>query len=130
MGSLEPNQEVQTSQEYQTLSTHLSSSSPSQSPLDAFCQPTESTFMNPSTASEVETQLWRAWKAVIATAAQTPHDSPGRQKLADFVLELQKRPALQRDDGQVCKIWDDAVVWQDLPIFGPSMREAWNAGES
>lgn len=128
MGSIEPDQDLQNSQEYQALTAYLSPEpKPLDTSLDAFCKPAEDTFMNPQTASEVESQLWRAWKAVIAAATQTPHDSAGRQKLADFVLEVQNRPVLE-SGGNVCKIWD-AAVWKDLPIFGPSMREAWNAGE-
>ena len=83
--------------------------------------------MSSQSASEVESQLWRVWKAVVATATQTPHDSPAQQKLADFVLELRNRPTLERQ-GKVCKVWE-AVVWKDLPILGPQMREAWNDGE-
>ncbi|KAM0718910.1 hypothetical protein Q7P37_005982 [Cladosporium fusiforme] len=126
MGSIEPDQELQNSQEYQALTAYLSSSPKSlNDSLESFCKPTEDTYMNPQSASEVESQLWRTWKAVIAAATQTPHDSAGRQKLADFVLELQNRPVLE-SNGNTCKVWD-AVVWKDLPIFGPSMREAWNS---
>jgi hypothetical protein len=113
MGSPDSDNEVKNSQEYKALNDHLSS---------------EETFMQSQSASEVETQLWRVWKAITTIAAQTAHDSPGRQKLANFVLELQKRPQLECK-GETCKIWDEAVVWKDLPILGPQMREAWNDGE-
>jgi len=129
MSATDSSNEVKNSQEHKALNAHLSSDSESlTNTLDAFCKPTEEKFMNSQSASEVENQLWRVWKAVVATATQTAHDSPGRQKLADFVLEVQKRPQLECQ-GNVCKIWDEAVVWTDLPIFGPQMREAWNDGE-
>jgi hypothetical protein len=129
MGSADPNNEVKSSQEYKALDDHLSADSKSLTEtLDSFCKSTEETFMNSQSASEVETQLWRVWKAITTLATQTAHDSPGRQKLADFVLEVQKRPQLECK-GAVCKIWDEAVVWKDLPILGPQMREAWNDGE-
>lgn len=129
MGSNDSDHEVKTSQEYKALNTHLSNDSESlTTTLDSFCKPTEETFMNSQSASEVETQLWKIWKAVVSTATQTAHDSPGRQKLADFVLEVQKRPQLECQ-GKACQIWDEAVVWKDLPILGPQMREAWNDGE-
>jgi len=129
MGSNDSDHEVKTSQEYKALNTHLSNDSESlTTTLDSFCKPTEETFMNSQSASEVETQLWKIWKAVVSTATQTAHDSPARQKLADFVLEVQKRPQLECQ-GKACKIWDEAVVWKDLPILGPQMREAWNDGE-
>jgi hypothetical protein len=129
MGSADSDNEVKSSQEYKALDDHLSADSRSLTEtLDSFCKPTEETFMNSQSASEVETQLWRVWKAITTLATQTAHDSLGRQKLADFVLEVQKRPQLECK-GAVCKIWDEAVVWKDLPILGPQMREAWNDGE-
>jgi hypothetical protein len=129
MSSKDSDNEVTNSQEYKTLNTHLSDDSDSlATTLDSFCKPTEETFMKSQSASEVENQLWRVWKAIATIATQTAHDSPGRQKLADFVLEVQKRPQLECK-GEVCKIWDEAVVWKDLPILGPQMREAWNDGE-
>ena len=130
MGATDSDNEVENSQEYKTLNAYLSTGSQDlPKSLDSFCNPTKESSMNSQSASEVENQLWRVWKAVVATAAQTAHDSPGRQKLADFVLEVQKRPQLECQ-GKVCKIWDEVVVWKDLPILGPQMREAWNDGET
>jgi hypothetical protein len=128
MAGIEPDHEIKHSDEYRALTTYLSAKpQPLSAALESFCKPTEDTFMSSQSASEVESQLWRVWKAVVATATQTPHDSPGQQKLADFVLELRNRPVLERQ-GTACKVWD-AVVWKDLPILGPQMREAWNDGE-
>lgn len=126
MGGIEPDHELKHSHEYRALTIYLSNKPQALgAALESFCKPTEEAFMN---SSEVEAQLWRVWKAVVAAATQTPHDSPGHQKLADFVLQLRNRPVLERQ-GKVCKVWGDAVVWKDLPIFGPEMREAWNEGE-
>jgi hypothetical protein len=128
MGGIEPDHEVKHSHEYRALTTYLSNKpQPRNDAQESFCKHTEEIFMSSQSASEVETQLWRVWKAVVATATQTPHDSPAQQKLADFVLELRNRPTLERQ-GKVCKVWE-AVVWKDLPILGPQMREAWNDGE-
>jgi len=128
MGGIEPDHEVKHSHEYRALTTYLSNKpQPFSNAKESFCKPTEEIFMSSQSASEVESQLWRVWKAVVATATQTPHDSPAQQKLADFVLELRNRPVLERQ-GKVCKVWE-AVVWKDLPILGPQMREAWNDGE-
>ena len=128
MGGIEPDHEVKHSHEYRALTTYLSNKPQAlNNAQESFCKPTEEIFMSSQSASEVESQLWRVWKAVVATATQTPHDSPAQQKLADFVLELRNRPTLERQ-GKVCKVWE-AVVWKDLPILGPQMREAWNDGE-
>ena len=128
MGGIEPDHELKHSHEYRALTTYLSNKPQAfNAAVESFCKPTEEAFMNSQNASEVETQLWRVWKAVVAAATQTPHDSPAQQKLADFVLELRNRPTLERQ-GKVCKVWE-AVVWKDLPILGPQMREAWNDGE-
>ena len=48
------------------------------------------------------------------------------QKLVDFVLSLQRRPILQKDD-QTCQV-QGMAVWKDLPTFGWSVRDAWNLG--
>jgi len=97
MGGIEPDHEVKHSHEYRALTTYLSNKpQPLNNALESFCKPTEDIFMSSQSASEVESQLWRVWKAVIATATQTPHDSPAQQKLADFVLELRNRPGATR----------------------------------
>lgn len=126
--SIEPDHTIKHSAEYKSLTTHLSNKpQPLGTALDSFCGPTEDLFMQSKATSEIEAQLWHAWKAIIAAATQTPHDSAGRQKLADFVLALRDRPVLERN-GKVCKVWD-ATVWKELPVFGAAMREAWNAGK-
>jgi hypothetical protein len=129
MNSLNLDDEIKNSHEYRTLTNFLSSSPQSlATALESFSKPSEDTFMNTQNASELESHLWRIWKSVVAVAATTTHDSPAQQKLTDFVLELRNRPTLKHQ-GNVCKVWD-AVVWKDLPIFGPQMRETWNDGET
>lgn len=129
MGGIEPDHDLKHSHEYRALTTYLSNKPQAlDTALESFCKPTEESFMSSQSASEVESQLWRVWKAVVAAATQTPHDSPAHQKLADFVLQLRNRPVLERQ-GKTCRVWGESVVWKDLPIFGPEMREAWNEGE-
>ena len=94
--------------------------------VDAFAEPIEQAFREPAPGGEpsVETLLWDAWYYVITTAIN-PDDSVC-VKLIDLVLALQRRGRLTREsDGRECLVWGGRV-WDELPLFGPQTREAWN----
>lgn len=129
MPGLVANDEVLASPEHQALQSLLSDQQAVADTTNAFCEPTETRFAETQDPEDVELLLWQAWRALVAAASQTPHDSELRQRLVGVVLSIQQRAALNARDGQPCKVCD-AVVWQDLPILGPQMREAWNQGSS
>lgn len=92
--------------------------------LNQFARPVEDQFQqNPD---DVETTLTTAWKSIIAAGADEQWNWPKAQKLANFVLELQSRPDLEKD-GQACQV-QGMTVWKDLPTFGWQLRDAWNFG--
>lgn len=125
MPGTRPGEAVKDSPEYNAVFKYLDGHSEDEA-LDALCEPIEDAFMKTQNPEDVEGLLWRAWKSITAIAARTPHDSGDRQKLADLVARLQSRRALE-SQGTVCNVWD-AEVWQDLPVFGAQMRQAWNGG--
>lgn len=113
------------SQEYAAASQYLEAPTSSlDDALDAFCRRVEEQIATKN-ASEIESDLRQLWKVIIALAASSSGDNT-RQTLADFMLGIAQRPALQ-SDGQTCKL-HEMTVWKDLPIFGWQLREAWNNG--
>ncbi|PWY92217.1 hypothetical protein BO70DRAFT_305507, partial [Aspergillus heteromorphus CBS 117.55] len=74
--------------------------------------------------NSAEGYLWQLWRDFFNAAEQTPHDHPGQDRLVQVIVELQKLPSRR------VSVWNlrDYVLWEELPILGPSLREAWNAG--
>lgn len=94
--------------------------------VDWFAGPIERAFRQPGPDDErgVEILLWDAWQALIETAI-TPEEAT-QAKLVDLVLALQRRGVLTREPGgDECRVWG-IRVWDELPLFGPQMREALN----
>lgn len=120
--------EVKQSPQYRVLEEYIANGLALDDALHAFCEKVETKYRDTQNSDYLEEPLWQAWRAVVAMAACEPHSSDSRQKLADFVLAVQKRSALIKD-GEACMV-QDARVWQDLPVFGMEMREAWNLGAS
>ncbi|PYH92665.1 hypothetical protein BO71DRAFT_383082 [Aspergillus ellipticus CBS 707.79] len=75
----------------------------------------------PGRDDDVEGFLWQTWQVFLDTAEQTPHDHPGHDKLVQVIIELTKLPSR--------KVHKESTLWSDLPILGPSLREAWIAPE-
>ncbi|WPH04972.1 Hypothetical protein R9X50_00787000 [Acrodontium crateriforme] len=96
--------------------------------LTNFCQPIEDKFQSTDNDEHIEIELREAWKAVIEAAASTPHSSPQKQKIADFILDVQAQPAVEKD-GEKCTM-HEMRLWTDLPLFGWVMREVWNTDTS
>jgi Protein of unknown function (DUF3632) len=93
---------------------------------DRFADPIERAFLRPAPDGEphVESLLWDAWQYLIDVAATA--DETIRAKMVDLVLALQHRGVLTREpDGLRCLVWGQRV-WDELPLFGPQMREALN----
>jgi hypothetical protein len=110
------------SQEHESLKKALESRTSPSIAAQAFMERTKSEFL---TGAEIETHLNRAWTALIETAASTPHVS--QEPLVAVIQAVQQENLSGGRDGKECVIWDnDMKLWGDMPLFGPSMREAWN----
>ncbi|KAF2159395.1 hypothetical protein M409DRAFT_71062 [Zasmidium cellare ATCC 36951] len=121
---LEGSNTIQQSPQYAALSDYISNKIELNGALDKFSSPAENEWTSSTSAEEVEEQLTLSWRSIISQAAQTSFKDAAQQKLADFVVGLQQRPALQKD-GQTCQV-QGTIVWKDLPTFGWSIRDAWN----
>ena len=78
-----------------------------------------------------EGELWETWSTLLNVAADTPYSGEGEQRqdaLVDLLMGVQSQEPLTWDDGTQCKVWD-MTVWEDLPIFGATVREEFNFGE-
>ncbi|KAB8235887.1 DUF3632 domain-containing protein [Aspergillus alliaceus] len=74
---------------------------------------------------ELEEFLWQVWDAFIRLARQVPHAHPFQDRIVDLVEALTRLPPLS------IEVWQSTIrLWADLPLLGPSMREAWVAPQS
>lgn len=125
----EASQRTKQSSQYAVLKDHLlDNASTSENVLDKFSEPVERVISTSEDSGEVEEQLGTTWKSIISTAALTPFKDPGMPKLVDLILALQERTDVQKNN-RVFQV-EDMTIWQDLPMFGWQMREAWNLGAS
>ena len=83
------------------------------------------------TGNTVEGELWERWTTLLSAAADTPYSGEGGRRqdaLVDLLMGVQSLGTLSRDDGTQCIVWN-SKVWEDLPIFGPTVREEFNFGK-
>lgn len=114
--------------QYGALSKYIADEISLDTAIKDFCSDIEAKFYETGDAEALEEPLWQAWQAVVTMATSLPPASDSRQRLVDFVLQVQSRPDLEKD-GEPCMV-QGAKVWEELPIFGMEMREAWNLGLS
>ncbi|KAK2875606.1 hypothetical protein FQN49_001566 [Arthroderma sp. PD_2] len=69
---------------------------------------------------ECESFLLETWGTFIEIARQIPSEHASQDRLVDLVKALSELPSTSAE------IWGSTMqVWTDLPLLGPSMREAW-----
>ncbi|KAK8142324.1 hypothetical protein G3M48_008982, partial [Beauveria asiatica] len=65
--------------------------------------------------------LYTFWDVTLKSVATIPATD---QRLHQLITVIQ---ALQEKDTAQIEIWDAKTsVWQDLPMLGPALRDAWN----
>lgn len=111
-----------TSQERHTLTASIASKTDPSSAARALIAPAEQKLSTPE--SDVEGGLRPVWGSIIDVAADTEHQS--QEPLVAVVRAVQQQNFAK--DGAVT-VWGEKVkVWSDLPLFGASVRDAWNRG--
>lgn len=115
---------IQQSDSYSVLKDLVAGQKELGTAQDAFCQAVEDKWMPTQNPGDVEELLGQLWSSIEYLAASTSFKDAAQQKLVDFVVQLQKRPTLEKD-GQVCEV-HGMTVWKDLPMFGWAVRDAWN----
>ncbi|KEY66858.1 hypothetical protein S7711_05212 [Stachybotrys chartarum IBT 7711] len=76
----------------------------------------------PAGTDDVENYLWSMWTLLERVAKKVPALDPRQQLLVGIIRKLQAK------DRETVTLWgNDSKVWSELPMLGPTMREAWNA---
>lgn len=115
-----------TSQERHVLTASIASKTDPSSAARALIAPAEQKFSTGSPESDIEGGLWPVWGSIIDVAADTEHQS--QEPLVAVVRAVQQQ-SFTKDGASEVTVWGETVkVWSDLPLFGASVREAWNRG--
>lgn len=70
---------------------------------------------------DAEDFLWKLWTITIQVAKNIPASDARQAYLVNVISKL------KATKGEPVEIWGQkATMWDDLALFGPCMREAWN----
>jgi len=96
--------------------------------ISAFTGPVSSLVRSGAATDEstLEQPVQDLWSAIIARARTAPSSSSHQDRLVTFLTHLKSSKVPGNSNTQ---LWG-ASLWADLPMFGASMREAWNSGPS
>ncbi|OBT67492.1 hypothetical protein VE03_02967 [Pseudogymnoascus sp. 23342-1-I1] len=110
-----------TSQERLSLTASITAKTDPSSATRALIAPAEQKLSTPE--SDIEGSLRPVWGSIIDVAADTEHQS--QEPLVAVVRAVQQQN-FANGGGEVT-VWGEKVkVWSDLPLFGASVRDAWN----
>ncbi len=75
----------------------------------------------------LEEEISTSWNVIIGIAAKTQHESQG--PLVETIKAIQKQSINNGEKPDTVTLWGSQVkLWGDMPLFGASIREAWNRG--
>lgn len=75
----------------------------------------------PASSADVEEYLWEMWTLLQRVAKKISASDARQQHLVNIVAKLKAK------DRETVQLWgNESKVWSDLPMLGPTMREAWN----
>lgn len=115
-----------TSQERHSLEASIAAKTDPSSAARALIAPAEKKFSTGSPESDIEGGLRPVWGIIIDIAADTEHQS--QEPLIAVVRAVQQQ-SFSKDGASEVTVWGEKVkVWSDLPLFGASVRDAWNRG--
>lgn len=114
-----------TSQERHSLTASIAEKTDPSSAARALIAPAEDKFSTGSPESDIEGGLRPVWGSIIDVAADTDHQS---QEPLVAVLRAVQQQNFANGASEVT-VWGEKVkMWSDLPLFGASVRDAWNRG--
>ncbi|KAH6672164.1 hypothetical protein B0J14DRAFT_68293 [Halenospora varia] len=91
----------------------------------AFTEPTKQTIEGGGSEESLGEDLSSSWNAVIEVAANTEHEA--QEPLVETMKAIQKQRIGSGDKTNQISVWGDQVkLWEDMPLFGATMRDAWN----
>ena len=106
-----------------SFTTHLNTANPS---VHEAVSILTSTVATEAASDNLETALWKTWSDFLSLVAKTPHTT--QQPLVDCLQALRKAPNPKSEDGKPYEIWGQEFKWENLPLFGPQVREEWDIG--
>lgn len=79
-------------------------------------------YQHKMSGGDAEDFLWKLWTITIQVAKKVPASDVRQAHLVDVIAKLKAKKS------DPVEIWGQkAVMWDDLALFGPCMREAWNS---
>lgn len=107
------------------LANYLDDGHALEAAISAFTSPVSSLVRSATTdESSLEQPVRDLWAAIISRARATSSSSCHQDRLVAFLTHLKSSKVPGNSNTQ---LWG-ASLWADLPLFGASMREAWNSG--
>lgn len=107
------------------LASYLDDGHALEEAISTFTSPVSSLVRSATTdESSLEQPVQDLWAAIIFRARTTPSSSTHQDRLVTFLTHLKSTKLPSTSNTQ---LWG-ASLWADLPVFGASMREAWNSG--
>ncbi|KAF9021526.1 hypothetical protein BDZ89DRAFT_991252 [Hymenopellis radicata] len=80
------------------------------------------TQLNPPPDGGEFGSLWDLWSDFNQVAQRAPEK---QDRLVELLLAIKNLPHVLKPDDERLTCWGGRF-WEDLPIFGPNMRESWN----
>lgn len=80
----------------------------------------------------VEIFCWNCWARFIDAACDKPESTTEDEqvkriyRLVELIAAIRNTEPPHASDGEPASCWG-GECWKDLPLLGPSMREAWNS---
>ncbi|ELR05939.1 hypothetical protein VC83_01565 [Pseudogymnoascus destructans] len=111
-----------TSQERHSLTASIAAKTDPSSAARALIAPAEEKLSTGSPESDIEGRLRPVWGSIIDVAADTDHQS---QEPLVAVLRAVQQQIFANGASEVT-VWGEKVKVCDLPLFGASVRDAWN----
>ncbi|KAH8669728.1 hypothetical protein BGZ60DRAFT_528200 [Tricladium varicosporioides] len=91
----------------------------------SFTEPTKQTIDDGGSEETLGEDLSSSWNAVIEVAANTQHEAQG--PLVEILKAIQKQQIGIGGKRNEISVWGYQVkLWEDMPLFGATMRDAWN----
>ena len=121
--SIKKHNQYQPQNSKMSFTTHLTATNPS---VSEAVNVLTSTVATEAASDNLETTLWKTWSDFLSLVAKTAHTT--QQPFVDFLQALRKAQPPKTEHGNPYEIWGQEFKWENLPLFGPEVREEWDVG--
>ncbi|KAH7418302.1 hypothetical protein BKA64DRAFT_700832 [Cadophora sp. MPI-SDFR-AT-0126] len=107
------------------LASAISSNSDVATAALTFTEPITDALSSGASSETLEERLSSSWRTLVDVASKTDHKS--QEPLVEIVKAVQEQRISDDEKSKTATIWRSQVkVFEDMPLFGASMRSAWN----